>query len=330
MATGTTVRDASSRLLDLEDIRVEAPTLRGRLRHAMAYLRDMAGELWKSKLASCGALIVLVMVLVAIFADVLDRHDPFDMAETALAPVSWDHWFGTDPYGRDIWSRVVHGARRAMVISASAVVLGILLGVPLGAVSGYYGTTTVRVAGRQVRLPVDNVVMRLVDAWLAIPGILFFLIVVAIFGGSDLVLIMALGVAQVPLLARLVRGSVLAEKAKEYVEASHVIGDSNLNITFRQILPNCLSPIIVQASVSVGFLIIVEAALAFLGLGAQPPTPAWGADLNEAKNFMETYPLLTIFPALPCRLPSWDSTCSATVCVTFSTPARSNNRSHTA
>ncbi|CAI8013080.1 Glutathione transport system permease protein GsiD [Geodia barretti] len=230
------------------------------------------------------------MVLVAIFADVLARYDPFDMTEAALAPVSWEHWFGTDPFGRDIWSRVVHGARRAMVISVSAVVLGILLGVPLGAVSGYYGTTT------------DNIIMRLVDAWLAIPGILFFLLVVAIFGGSDLVLIMALGVAQVPLLARLVRGSVLSEKVKEYVEASHIIGDSNLNITFRQILPNCLSPIIVQASVSVGFLIIVEAGLAFLGLGAQPPTPAWGADLNEAKNFMETYPLLTVFPGLALSL----------------------------
>ena len=302
MATDTTVRDASSRLLNLEDIRVEPPTFGGRMRDAMAYLRDMAGELWKSKLASCGAFIVLVMVVVAIFADVLDRHDPFDMADAALAPVSWDHWFGTDPYGRDIWSRVVHGARRAMVISASAVILGIFLGVPLGAVSGYYGSATLRVAGRQVRVPLDNIIMRLVDAWLAIPGILFFLLVVAIFGGSDLVLIMALGVAQVPLLARLVRGSVLAEKAKEYVEASHVIGDSDLNITFRQILPNCLSPIIVQASVSVGFLIIVEAALAFLGLGAQPPTPAWGADLNEAKNFMETYPLLTIFPGLALSL----------------------------
>ena len=147
---------------------------------------------------------------------------------------------------------------------------------PLGAVSGYYGTTIVRLAGRQVRVPLDNIIMRLVDAWLAIPGILFFLLVVAIFGGSDLVLIMALGVAQVPLLARLVRGSVLSEKSKEYVEASHIIGDSNLNITFRQILPNCLSPIIVQASVSVGFLIIVEAALAFLGLGRTAAHPSVG------------------------------------------------------
>ena len=193
MATDTAARDVSSRLLNLEEIKVEAPTLAVRLRRVAAYLKDMAGELWKSKLASCGAFIVLVMVLVAIFADVLDRHDPFDMAETALAPVSWEHWFGTDPYGRDIWSRVVHGARRAMIISASAVVLGILLGVPLGAVSGYYGTTTVHVAGRQVRVPLDNIIMRLVDAWLAIPGILFFLLVVAIFGGSDWVLIMTLG-----------------------------------------------------------------------------------------------------------------------------------------
>ena len=302
MATDATVRDASSRLLNLEDIRVEPPTFGGRMRDAMAYLRDMAGELWKSKLASCGAFIVLVMVVVAIFADVLDRHDPFDMADAALAPVSWDHWFGTDPYGRDIWSRVVHGARRAMVISASAVILGILLGVPLGAVSGYYGSTTLRVAGRQVRVPLDNIIMRLVDAWLANSRYSVLLAGRGHLWRQRLVLIMALGVAQVPLLARLVRGSVLAEKAKEYVEASHVIGDSDLNITFRQILPNCLSPIIVQASVSVGFLIIVEAALAFLGLGAQPPTPAWGADLNEAKNFMETYPLLTIFPGLALSL----------------------------
>ena len=167
--------NVSSRLLNQEDIKVEAPTLLTRLRRAGAYLKDMGGELWKSKLASCGAFIVLVMVLVAIFADVLDRRDPFDMGGAALAPVSWEHWFGTDPYGRDIWSRVVHGARRAMVISASAVALGILLGVPLGAVSGYYGTTTVRVAGRPVRVPLDNILMRLVDAWLAIPGILFFL-----------------------------------------------------------------------------------------------------------------------------------------------------------
>jgi len=242
------------------------------------------------------------MCLVAIFADVIERYDPLDMSAEALLSPSWEHWFGTDPYGRDIWSRVVHGARRAMGISTAAVLLGVLLGVPLGAVSGYYGTATVRLGTLQFALPVDNIIMRLVDAWLAFPGILFFLLIVSIFGGSDLVLIFTLGVAQVPLLARLVRGSFLAEKAKEYVEAAHIIGDSNLAIAFRQILPNCLSPIIVQASVSVGILVIVEAALSFLGLGAQPPTPAWGSDLNESKNFMETYPLLTVFPGMALSL----------------------------
>ena len=286
----------------LHDIPIEERTVRSQLRKVWARLQDMGYELWKSKLASYGAALVLVMFCVAIFADVIDRYDPLTMMDDNLAPPSWDHWFGTDPYGRDIWSRVVHGSRRAMGISVSAVLLGVLLGVPLGAVSGYYGTTTVHLGPLRFRVPVDNIIMRVIDSWLAIPPILFFLLIVAIFGGSDLILVLALGVGGVPILARLVRGSFLAEKNKEYVEASHIVGESNLYIAFCQILPNCLSPIIVQASVSVGFLVIVEAALAFLGLGAQPPTPAWGTDLNEAKNFMETYPMLTVFPGVALSL----------------------------
>ncbi len=302
MATGFTGVDARGRLLGLHEIPVEERTLRSRLRKGRARLQDLGYELWKSKLATWGATVVLLLVVVAIFADVIDRYDPLDMSADALLPPGWVHWFGTDPYGRDIWSRVVHGSRRAMGISVSAVLVGVILGVPLGAISGYYGTATVHLGKFRFSLPVDNLIMRFVDAWLAFPGILFFLLIVSIFGGSDFVLVFTLGVAQVPLLARLVRGSFLGEKAKEYVEASHIIGDSNLSIAFRQILPNCLSPIIVQASVSVGILVIVEAALSFLGFGAQPPTPAWGSDLNEAKNFMETYPLLTIFPGVALSL----------------------------
>jgi peptide/nickel transport system permease protein len=302
MATGSTRFDARARLLDLQEVRVEDRTLGMILQRTWARLKDMAAELWKSKLATWGAAVVLLMCFVAIFADVIDYHDPLDMSSEALLPPSWEHWFGTDPYGRDIWSRVVHGARRAMGISVSAVLLGVLLGVPLGAVSGYYGTLTVNLRKFRFNVPLDNLIMRFVDAWLALPGLLFFLLVVSIFGGSDFVLVMALGVAQVFPLARLVRGSFLGEKGKEYVEASHVTGDSNLAIAFRQILPNCLSPIIVQASVSIGVLVIVEAALSFLGFAAQPPTPAWGSDLNEAKNFMETYPLLTLFPGIALSL----------------------------
>lgn len=302
MAGGAHGLEIRERLLGVPEVSVEDRTLSSVLRQAWRRLKDLSHDLWKSKMATVGALIVLVMVFVAIGANVIDRYDPLDMSAEALLPPSWTHWFGTDPYGRDIWSRVVHGARRAMVISTSAVALGLILGVPLGVISGYYGTATVQLGRWRFRLPVDNIIMRVVDAWLALPGILFFLLIVSVFGGADRVLVMALGVAQVPLLARLVRGSFLGEKAREYVEASQIIGESNLYIAFRQILPNCLSPIIVQASVSIGFLVIVEAALAFLGLGAQPPTPAWGTDLNEAKNFMETYPLLTIFPGVALSL----------------------------
>ncbi len=302
MAMSGTQLSASGRILGIDQIQVEERTLRTRLQKAWTVLKDMGYELWKSKLATCGAATILLMLLTALFADAIDRYDPLNMTDQALAPPSWEHWFGTDPYGRDIWSRVIHGARRAMAISTSAVLLGLILGVPLGSVSGYYQTLTVNLRRFSFQLPLDNIIMRVVDAWLAVPGILFFLLIVAIFGGSDLVLVIALGVAQVPLLARLVRGSFLSEKNKEYVEASTIVGESNLYIVFRQILPNCLSPIIVQASVSIGFLIIIEAGLSFLGLGAQPPTPAWGTDLNEAKNFMETYPLLTIFPGLALSL----------------------------
>jgi peptide/nickel transport system permease protein len=302
MATSSTRLSASGRILGVDQIHVEERTLRTQLQKAWAVLKDMGYELWKSKLATWGAAFVLLMCLVAVFADVIDRYDPLDMASDALLSPGWEHWFGTDPYGRDIWSRVVHGARRAMAISSASVCLGVILGVPLGAVSGYFGMFIMHLCKLRLSLPLDNIIMRLVDAWLAMPGLLFFLLIVSVFGGSDLVLVIALGVAQVPLLARLVRGSVLAEKVKEYVEASHIVGDSNFSIIFRQILPNCLSPIIVQASISIGFLVIVEAALSFLGLGAQPPTPAWGSDLNEAKNFMETYPLLTIFPGVALSL----------------------------
>jgi peptide/nickel transport system permease protein len=147
--------------------------------------------------------------------------------------------------------------------------------------------------------------MRCVDAWLAIPGLLIFLVIVTIirdwgFTGIwiDAVLVFALGLAQVPRLARLVRGSVLAEKERDYVEAARVIGEGDLSIALRQILPNCLSPIIVQATVYLGFTILVIAALAFLGLGAPPPTPDWGYDLNLARDHMETHPYIAVFPGL--------------------------------
>jgi peptide/nickel transport system permease protein len=262
--------------------------------HPWQVLKQAAWELWRSRLAAVGTVMMLMLFLVAILAPVIARYDPVkqNYREMLQGP-SAAHYFGTDKFGRDIWSRVVWGCRRSVTISVVAVIVGVLCGVPLGVISGYYG-------GR-----LDAILMRVVDAWLAFPGILFYLIAATIIHAYKLSLfwntvglIVALGVAQTPSMARLVRGSVLAEREREYVDASHVIGEAPLYIAFRQILPNCMSPIIVQATITLGFEMLVLAALSFLGLGAPPPTPDWGADLNLAREHMETLPYLAIFPGL--------------------------------
>lgn len=257
-------------------------------------LKNAAWELWKNRLASVGAAMVILLFMVGILAPVLATHDPVkqNFREMLQGP-STAHFFGTDKFGRDIWSRTVWGCRRLVTIAVLAVCMGILAGVPLGAISGYYG-------GK-----LDAVLMRVVDAWLAFPGILFYLLAASFIRAHELSLfwntvglIIALGVARTPSMARLVRGSVLSEREKEYVEASHIIGESNRYITFRQILPNCLSPVIIQATIALGFELLIITSLSFLGLGAPPPTPDWGADLNLAREHMVTRPYLALFPGL--------------------------------
>jgi len=270
------------------------PTLVRRWTRFWHLLRNAAWELWRNRLATMGAVMVLILFLVALLAPFMARYDPVkqNYREMLQGP-SAAHYFGTDKFGRDIWARVVWGAQRSVIISVLAVMVGMLRGVPLGTISGFYG-------GK-----LDAVLMRVVDAWLAFPGILFYLIAATIIQAYKLSLfwntaglIIALGVAQTPAMARLVRGSVLTEREKEYVEASHVVGEGHLYIAFRQILPNCLSPVIIQATISLGVEMLVLAALSFLGLGAPPPTPDWGADLNLAREHMETLPYLAIFPGL--------------------------------
>lgn len=278
--------------LDLDDF--TEPTLARRWARLWHVLKNAATELWRNRLATMGAVMVLILLLLALLAPFIDRYDPVKQNyRDMLQGPSAAHYFGTDKFGRDIWSRVVWGARRSVIISVVAVIVGLLCGVPLGTISGFYG-------GK-----LDAVLMRVVDAWLAFPGILFYLIAATIIQAYKLSLfwntmglIIALGIAQTPSMARLVRGSVLAEREKEYVEASHVIGEGHLHIAFRQILPNCLSPVIIQATISLGVEMLVLAALSFLGLGAPPPTPDWGADLNLAREHMETLPYLAIFPGL--------------------------------
>src|SRR4030095_14739735 len=212
------------------------PTLVRRWARFWHLLRNAAWELWRNRLATMGAVMVLILLLMAFLAPFIARYDPVkqNYREMLQGP-SAAHYFGTDKFGRDIWSRVVWGAQRSVIISVLAVMVGVLCGVPLGTISGFYG-------GK-----LDAVLMRVVDAWLAFPGILFYLIAATIIQAYKLSLfwntvglIIAVGIAQTPVVARLVRGSVLAEREKEYVEASLVVGEKSLYIAFRQILPNCL------------------------------------------------------------------------------------------
>lgn len=251
-------------------------------------------ELARSKTACIGAFMLLVLCAMCLCTPYITRYDPVKQNyREMLQTPSAKHYFGTDRYGRDIYTRILWGGRRLLMISLLAVLVGVSLGVPTGTLSGYYGGWF------------DAWVMRAVDAWLAFPGILIYLLLATLvrewkLAGfwNDLALIFALGTNQVPRLARLVRSTVLVEKEKEYVEACRSLGNSSLYIAFREILPNCLSPVIVQASVSLGSTLLVIAALSFLGLGSPPPTPDWGSDLNLARDHMESRPLIAIFPGL--------------------------------
>jgi peptide/nickel transport system permease protein len=257
-------------------------------------LKTAAWELWQNRVATVGAGMVFVLFLVAVLAPYIARHDPVkqNYREMLQGP-SAAHYFGTDKFGRDIWSRTVWGCQRLVLIAVLAVIIGLLGGVPLGVISGYYGGW------------LDTVLMRVTDAWLAFPGLIFFLLAATLVRAYELSLfwntvglIVALGVARMPPLARLVRGTVLAERERDYVEASVATGEANLYIAFRQVLPNCLSPVIVESTIALGFELLIIATLSFLGLGAPPPTPDWGADLNLAREHMETRPYLAIFPGL--------------------------------
>jgi len=249
--------------------------------------QDRFYDFRKNRLALVGIIIVIMVVVVAFLAPLIEIHDPLQQnISNRLQTPSWEHFFGTDHLGRDVWSRIVHGSRVALMVGIIAVGIGIIFGTPIGAISGYY------------RGKVDEVIMRIMDSLLAFPPILMALVVVTILGASLFNTMIAIGVDYIPRFARVIRGSVLSEREKEYVEAGRMVGEANLSILFRQILPNSLSPLIVQSTVFIAYAMLTEAALSFLGLGIQPPNPSWGSMLNEAKLFIESDPYLAIIPGL--------------------------------
>lgn len=245
----------------------------------------------RNRLALVGAVIIGVGLLTAIFAPLIATHDPYEIdVANRLAGPSWEHWLGTDSYGRDMYSRIVYGARTAFLVAIGAVAMGAVIGIPLGAMSGY--------AGRWI----DSALMRAMDAIMAFPGRLLAIALVASLGGGLFSLWLAISVNSLPGYARIVRGSVLAQKEREYVEAARMTGESDTRIIFSQILPNCSAPILVRLSLDFGAAILTESSLSFLGLGFPPPTPSWGLMLKEITPFLQLQPLAAVFPGLTISL----------------------------
>ena len=240
-----------------------------------------------NKIGMIGAAVILLNLLVAGLAPVLATHDPLAInVELQAVPPSAQHWFGTDEYGRDIFSRVIHGSRISLYISVLSVLVSTCLGVMLGALAGYFGGW------------MDNLIMRVMDAMMSFPAILLAIGILAVLGPNLNNVVLALGLVYTPRFARIVRGSVLSLKEKEFVEASRAMGNGDMYILFRHILPNCTAPLIVQITASLAYAILAESMLGFLGLGAPPPAPSWGNILSDARNFMMDNALMTVFPGL--------------------------------
>ncbi len=241
----------------------------------------------KHKLGVFGSLMVIFLILIALFGNFITPYDPLEMhTKDALQGPSAKYWLGTDRFGRDQLSRLINGTRVSMTVSFGSILVAAVIGVTIGLISGYYGGY------------VDSIIMRLLDIIFAFPMLLLALVLVAMLGPSLRNVLIAIGFVQHARFARIVRGSVLSVKEKEYVEGIRSVGARGLTIIFRFILPNVISPIIVQATWGLSIAIMLEAALSFLGLGTQPPMPSWGLMLNESRRFMELAPWMTIFPGL--------------------------------
>ena len=250
-------------------------------------LKDMWTRLRRNKLAVIGLIIIALIIIMAIFADFIApySYDEQDLMNCFQLP-SAAHFFGTDEFGRDIFSRVVFGARISLLIGFVAVAIAMVIGVLLGAFSGYYGDK------------VDNIIMRLMDILLSIPQIILAIAIVAVLGNGLFNLMLAVGISSIPHYARIVRASVLSVKDQEFIEAARAAGSSDLRIIFKHIIPNCLAPIIVQATLGVALAILTAAGLSFVGLGISPPTPEWGSMLSSARSYIRDYPYMAMFPGL--------------------------------
>lgn len=248
-------------------------------------------RLKKDKAAMFGLIVLGLLVIAAIFADLIAPfpYDKQDLGNMFARP-SWQHLFGTDNFGRDVLSRVIHGARISLMIGFISVFIGATIGGTLGALAAYYG-------GK-----IDIVIMRFVDIMLSMPNLLLAISLSAALGPGLFNAMLAVGISSVPTYARVVRASVMTVKNQEYVEAAHALGVKTKRMLLKHIIPNSLAPVIVQISLGVGGAILVAASLSFIGLGVQPPTPDWGGMLSAGRQFMRNHWHLVTFPGVAIML----------------------------
>jgi len=254
--------------------------------------RGQLAEIWRNFRRNRGAMIALsflaFVILMAVTIDFWIDHDKItaiNMAERLQWPNA-KHWFGTDEMGRDLFWRTLYASRYSLSIGFVAVMVSCVIGIPMGAVAGYYG-------GK-----LDNFIMRVADMFAAIPPIMMAMVVVAVLGSDTGNLMLAIGISAVPNYIKITRAAVLTVKNQEYIEAVRALGKTESYIIARHVLPNCLSPIIVQVTLAIASAIVTASSLSFLGLGVKPPLPEWGALLNAGNAFIVTNNYLTIFPGL--------------------------------
>ncbi|WP_053227995.1 ABC transporter permease [Spirochaeta cellobiosiphila] len=239
-----------------------------------------------------GLVIIIIFLLLAIFAPLFTPFDPLeqniDLRKTV--PFASKYILGTDDLGRDLLSRIIYGSRISMTIGVVSVLISLVVGGTIGLISGYFGGW------------IDRIVMRLIDIMLAFPYILLTIVIVALLGPNLVNAMIAIGISQIPSYARIARGAIIGEKENDYVQAERSLGASDWSLIFKSILPNCLAPISVQATLGIGDAILSSAALSFLGLGAQPPTPEWGLMVASSKEFVTNAWWIVTFPGFAILL----------------------------
>lgn len=260
------------------------------IRQPSRYSRSLRGVkrfIRTKPLGAVGAGIVLLLLVLGLLAEFIApySYDDFNVPDRLVGP-SAEHWFGTDEQGRDVFSRVLYGARTSVIIGFGAVATSILVATVIGTISGYFGGT------------LDLLMQRVIDVWLAFPGLVFVIFVIAIFGRSTPALVLTLGMMVSAGSSRILRGATIAEKEAQYIEASRAIGASHPRILFRHILPNVFPVIVIAASVQIGSVILIESSLSYLGFGTPPPFPSWGRMLQESQTNSIYQPTLALFPGL--------------------------------